>query len=69
MPGHTHTYTDNYRSTGIIVAAGGTNTGIASNSQTEVTRATYDNPADANAVSSHTNLMPGLTIAFIIKAT
>jgi microcystin-dependent protein len=69
MPGHRHTYTDFYRSTGIIVAGGGSNTGIASNSQTEVTRATYDNPADASAVSSHTNLMPGLTIAFIIKAT
>ena len=67
MPGHRHTYTDNYRSAGIVVASGAT--GIASNSQTEVTRATTSNPADANAVSSHTNLMPGLTIAFIIKAT
>jgi microcystin-dependent protein len=69
MPGHRHTYTDNYRSTGIIVSAGGTNTGIASNSQAEVTRATYENPADASAVSSHDNLMPLLVIAFIIKAT
>ena len=67
MPGHRHTYTDNYRSAGIVVASG--STGIASNSQTEVTRATTSNPADANAVSSHTNLMPALTIAFIIKAT
>ena len=67
MPGHRHTYTDFYRSTGIIVSSG--STGIASNSQTEVTRATTSNPADASAVSSHDNLMPYLTIAFIIKAT
>ena len=67
MPAHTHTYTDNYRTTGIVVASGAT--AIASNSQTEVTRATTNNPADASAVSTHDNLMPYLTIAFIIKAT
>ena len=67
MPAHTHTYTDNYRTTGIIVASGAT--AIASNSQSEVTRATTNNPADASAVSTHDNLMPYLTIAFIIKAT
>jgi microcystin-dependent protein len=67
MPGHRHTYTDFYRSTGIIVSSG--STGIASNSQSEVTRATTSNPANASAVSSHDNLMPYLTIAFIIKAT
>ena len=67
MPAHTHTYNDRYRTTGIVVASG--STGIASNSQSEVTRATTNNPADASAVSSHDNLMPYLTIAFIIKAT
>jgi microcystin-dependent protein len=67
MPAHTHTYNDNYRTTGASVRAGATP--ITSNSQTEVTRATTSNPADASAVSSHTNLMPILAIAFIIKAT
>jgi microcystin-dependent protein len=67
MPAHTHTYNDKYRTTGALVSTG--STAITSNSQTEVTRATTNNPIDANAVSSHTNLMPGLTIAFIIKAT
>ena len=67
MPAHTHTYNDRYRSTGIIVSSG--STGIASNSQSEVTRATTNNPADASAVSSHTNLMPLLYVSFIIKAT
>lgn len=68
MPGHRHSYSDYYRSTGITVAGGGTNTGIASNSQTDVTRATYNNPADSDG-SSHNNLMPHLYISFIIKAT
>jgi microcystin-dependent protein len=67
MPAHTHTYNDKYRTTGALVSSG--STAITSNSQTEVTRATTNNPANASAVSSHTNLMPGLTIAFIIKAT
>jgi microcystin-dependent protein len=67
MPAHTHTYDDKYRTTGALVSSGGT--AIASNSQAEVTRATTSNPSSANAASSHTNLMPGLTIAFIIKAT
>jgi microcystin-dependent protein len=67
MPAHTHTYNDKYRTTGATLRSGAT--AVTSNSQTEVTRATTNNPADANAVSSHTNLMPGLTIAFIIKAT
>ena len=67
MPAHTHTYTDKYRTTGIIVSSGAT--AITSNSQADVTRATTNNPTDTTAVSSHDNLMPYLTIAFIIKAT
>lgn len=67
MPAHTHTYNDKYRTTGTLVSGG--STGITSNSQTEVTRATTNNPTDTTAVSSHDNLMPYLTVAFIIKAT
>jgi microcystin-dependent protein len=67
MPAHTHTYNDKYRTTGIIVSGGAT--AITSNSQAEVTRATTNNPTDTTAVSSHDNLMPYLTVAFIIKAT
>jgi len=67
MPAHTHTYDDKYRTTGALVSSGGT--AINSNSQTEVTRSTTGNPTDATAVSSHDNLMPYLTVAFIIKAT
>ena len=72
---HYHTVLDGYRSVGVNLGTGGeavnTNTQSENNSTTNpggATPAQMSDTAEANAASSHENMMPYMALHYIIKA-
>ena len=64
---HYHTVSDGYRADGVTLANGTGNVAVNSNAQADVSSQMSDT-ADANATSTHENMMPYMALHYIIKA-
>lgn len=64
---HYHTVLDGYRSIGVTLSNGTGNAAVNTNAQTDNSTAMSDS-ANANATSSHENMMPYMALHYIIKA-